>query len=127
MVVCEMESVPVSEPLKYVPSIDTLLACSLPVPAIPKWAVLPEMPPYGGAPANCTEVARLPKPDASEPPSARTPQEPGPATPRSIPPTTWALASKEPMANHAHTKPTLAKRSEEHTSELQSLRHLVCR
>src|ERR1035438_3163139 len=46
MVVCEMESVPVSEPLKYVPSIDTLLACSLPVPAIPKLAVLPEMPPY---------------------------------------------------------------------------------
>src|SRR5712675_3763701 len=40
---------------------------------------------------------------------------------------TWLVFTRSPMsACHARTKP-LARRSEEHTSELQSRLHLVCR
>src|SRR5205823_12708406 len=48
------------------------------------------------------------------------------AVPTSPPPAT-SMATATPMPSSAFASPGLSERSEEHTSELQSLAYLVCR
>src|SRR3712207_9442788 len=82
-----------------------------------------------------TEICTLPPPDALPicrgGPALQPPRPPprGGSPDRDLPPLAGLLprARRADLAGHHHQPTSLARRSEEHTSELQSRQYLVCR
>src|SRR5437899_8223204 len=87
--------------------------------------------PLGVFAARVTQVVALVFFLASSAPAAGLGNPPAPASSDTVlfSASLDLLTGKEVIKDHAQASPTapVSRRSEEHTSELQSLRHLVCR